>query len=340
MPLDQLQVSPNIWRPQPRLSIAISSRRQINNFNDIGGIAVYIDTDQSIEPDIEISGSQNAALSFWETSSASGFVSKPKFAAGLLTLRFVMSGRIIYRLRHGEVIATPSVAALTGFDDLSEVLASCAVRTVSATLAIDALVAAQAALTGQENYGLPALQPIADMGTPGMGALFGTIRLVQRRLPDPEGHADLMLPLLQEIVSYQLLSAWPRQVAATVAIPHDLQSRHLRLAIDYIAANLSRSLTLADIAAAAGTSVRSLQNKFKQELGCTPVQFIIERRLSWAHDDLSSSAKADWSIADIARQHGFVHLSDFSQRYRRKYGHSPTETRRGAALSGQTGRRR
>ncbi|MCJ2026914.1 helix-turn-helix transcriptional regulator [Methylobacterium sp. J-067] len=333
MPLDQLHVSQNIWRPQPRLSIAISPRGQINNFNDTGGIAVYIDTDRSIEPDIEISGSQNAALSFWETSSASGFVSKPKFAAGLLTLRFVMSGRIVYRLRHGEVIATPSIAALTGFEDLSEVRASCEIRTVSATLGIDALAAAQAALTGQDQHSLPALQPIADMGAPGMGALFGTIRLVQRRLPNPEGHADLMLPLLQEIVSYQLLSAWPKQVAATVSTPHDLHSRHLRFAIDYIVANLSTSLTLADIAAAAGTSVRSLQSKFKQELGRTPIQFIIERRLSRAHDDLISSAKADWSIADIARQHGFVHLSDFSQRYRREYGNSPTETRRQAALS-------
>lgn len=337
MTTDYERLDPAMWRPQARFRAEIGSRQQLRAFNDTGGIAVFLDVMSTSRPDIELSGSQSRILSFWDTRSRSGFVTKPKFSAGLLTLRFVLSGQICYLRRDGETMASPLIAALTGFDDLREVRASSAVSALSATFPVQSLVSASAALTGGGVYDLPALEQLADMGRPGMAALFCTVRSVQRRMQTMDREADLLLPLLQEVMSYQLLSAWPKRVALVQAPSAEPAPRQLGRAIDYIEANLPTVLTLAEIATVAGVSVRSLQIKFKKEFGRSPVQFIIERRLARVHQDLLSPMSAGRSIGAIARAWGFLHMGDFGQRYNRLFGCTPSQTRSNVARSRRFG---
>lgn len=172
------------------------------------------------------------------------------------------------------------------------------------------------------------------MTMPGMWGLFCTVRLIHSRIGDPDKQSDLMFPLLQEMMGYQILSAWPKCSRSTPTIPVDFASQQLRRAIDYIEGHLFRPMTLADVAAAANTGVRSLQSKFKSELGVTPLQYIISRRLARAHEDLLSRKEISLSINEIARKWGFVHMSDFGKRYRKQYGCTPRK--RGArSIDGQ-----
>ncbi|WP_246682757.1 helix-turn-helix transcriptional regulator [Methylobacterium sp. WL9] len=323
----------NSWRPQPRFSASIISARQLRNFNDAGGIAVNFDVMKAMKPDINISGSQSELLSFWETRSASGFITQPKFSANLLTVRFITSGHIIYSHRGGDVLGSRTHATLAGFEGIKDVCASRALSSISGTIAVKTLIAANKALTGNDHAGLPSLSPVAEMTTPGMMALFCTVKLVKSQINDSMQQPDLILPMIQEIMSYQLLSAWPRLENKPLNESTPASSCRLNLAVDYIHANLSSELTLADIASIAGISVRSLQDKFRKEIGRTPIQFIIDQRLERAHHDLLSAAKATWSISDIARHWGFVHMSDFGQRYRRLFGCSPSDTRREAPFT-------
>lgn len=319
------------WRPQSRIAANITSLRQLQVFNDRGGIAVDFDVRRSVAPQIAIDGSQNDRLSFWETRSASGFVTKPKFNARLFTIRFVTNGRIAYHHRTGEIIGSPTHATIVGFEDLREVQASTGFHAFSGTMAIEALLAANEALPGGLHGGLEQFAPVAEMTAPGMQALFWTLKQIQHRSDGIDQHGDLFLPLLQEIVTYQLLSAWPRRENAASLEVGAVSPRNFQAALDYIEAHLSSPLTLADIAAAAGISVRSLQDKFRRRLGRTPIQLIADRRLQNVHQDLVSAEQAVHSITEIARRWGFVHMSDFSQRYRRSYGCSPSQTRRDAA---------
>ncbi|KQT70347.1 hypothetical protein ASG51_12655 [Methylobacterium sp. Leaf465] len=324
---------PVTWRSQGRFVASIASMRQLQLFNDRGGLAVNFDILRSTAPDIAIAGTQSKAFSLWETRSSSGFVTEPKYNAQLITIRFVTSGHIIYRRRSGDVDGVPTHATLVNFSDLREVQAYGAFSAVSGTFSVDVLTAAHAALTGRSDGTLPDLTPTASVATPAMMALFLTLRRVQEQIQAIECHDDLTFQLLKEVLSYQLLSAWPRRDAPAPSQAQDIPSRSLGRALDYIEANLSRALTLADIAAVAGISVRSLQNRFRRDLGRTPVQVILERRLAQVHQDLMSPAKASLSVAEIARSWGFVHMGDFGQRYRRQYGRTPTETRRtGRAL--------
>ena len=328
MDFDQLRRDPQIWRPQAQFSASIRSKHELDSFNDIGAIAVYIDINLSERPDIAICGSQSETLSFWETNSSGGFLTKPKFTAELLTFRFVRCGQIVYRYQKYETIASKMIAVLADFESLREVQALGTVSTLSATIAAATLASAQKALSGGEHLGLPTLERVADMAMPGMWGLFCTVRLIHSRIGDPDKQSDLMFPLLQEMMGYQILSAWPKFSRSTPTIPVDFASQQLRRAIDYIEGHLFRPMILADVAAAANTGVRSLQSKFKSELGVTPLQYIISRRLARAHEDLISRKEISISINEIARKWGFVHMSDFGKRYRKQYGCTPSETRR------------
>ncbi|GJD75789.1 helix-turn-helix transcriptional regulator [Methylobacterium goesingense] len=213
-----------------------------------------------------------------------------------------------------------------GFEDLREVEASGGFAAVSATLRVADLATAHAALTGGDPLALPRLAPVAEIASPGMRALFCTVREVRRQVQEAPRSGDLLVPLVREIMAYQLLSVWPRQTAASAAIGREGAPRSLQTALDYIMANLGSPLMLADIAAAAGISVRSLQDRFRRDLGQTPVRFLIDQRLEHAHRDLLSPGNT-LSVAAIARRWGFAHPSNFGQRYRNRYGCTPSATR-------------
>ncbi|GJE00704.1 helix-turn-helix domain-containing protein [Methylobacterium isbiliense] len=318
----------SIWRPQSGFLANIASRKQLQSFNDSGGIAVAFDVMRATSPEIQISGSQEDGIALWHTHSPSGFVSQPKFNANLITMRFVTGGHVLYRHQGGDFLGAPTFATLIGFDGIRQMEAAPGFTAVSATILVATLLRAQRALTGDDTAQLPHLKPIAEVESPGMKALACTVTQIHRRMQVAGRHGDLVLPLLEEIMSYQLLSAWPVRSPREAAPLTTPSPRYLRLALNYIEANLTNPLTLSEIAAVAGVSVRTLQLAFHREVGQAPTQFIIGRRLERARRDLLDIRDLDVPIAELAKRWGFAHASDFGQRYRRQFGCTPSETRR------------
>nr|WP_249042648.1 helix-turn-helix transcriptional regulator [Sphingomonas carotinifaciens] len=103
--------------------------------------------------------------------------------------------------------------------------------------------------------------------------------------------------------------------------------RAVRQAIDYIEAHLRERIAIRDLAEAVGISVRALQIAFKQQMGCTPINYIIARRLDRVHAQLRLSENE--TIRQVAASWGFVHMSDFAKRYRERFGHLPSSRRAG-----------
>ncbi|GAB4347570.1 MAG: AraC family transcriptional regulator [Oricola sp.] len=105
--------------------------------------------------------------------------------------------------------------------------------------------------------------------------------------------------------------------------------RHLRMAESFISANLDVPLTVEDIAKAAGTTPRTLQLAFRRFRGTTPLAFWRDQRLRRAHEALMSGQPGT-SVTDVATRWGFTHLGRFSQIYKSRFGHPPSETLRAA----------
>ncbi|MFF2149607.1 AraC family transcriptional regulator [Kitasatospora sp. NPDC058190] len=89
-------------------------------------------------------------------------------------------------------------------------------------------------------------------------------------------------------------------------------------------------VSVADIALAARTSLRSLREGFRVHLNTTPLAYLRQLRLDHAHRDLLAIAdgRAEGTVTDVACRWGFTHLGRFSAVYRKSFGQSPSETLR------------
>ena len=101
---------------------------------------------------------------------------------------------------------------------------------------------------------------------------------------------------------------------------------YVKRAEAYIEAHYAEPLSLADIAAQAGVSARSLQNGFQSFRNITPMAFLRSVRLQRAHRALLLADPAVTSVTQVALACGFTHLGEFGSAYRRVFGETPKKT--------------
>lgn len=99
----------------------------------------------------------------------------------------------------------------------------------------------------------------------------------------------------------------------------------VRRAISFIHDNLTRNISLADIARAAERDATILVHVFKLATGRTPYAYLLDCRVAAAKQDLRNT---DLSVASIARRYSFGSPSHFSTAFRKSTGASPTAYRR------------
>lgn len=90
--------------------------------------------------------------------------------------------------------------------------------------------------------------------------------------------------------------------------------------LGWVETNGHRDLTLADIAAAAGMSVRTLTRRFKDETGQSPMQWVTGVRIRQAQELLETT---DHTIDRIAAQTGFPTTSNFRSQFNQVLGVTP-----------------
>jgi AraC-like DNA-binding protein len=103
------------------------------------------------------------------------------------------------------------------------------------------------------------------------------------------------------------------------------------LLLAWLAGNYHRpGLRAAEMAAAAGVSVRRLQAICQREWARTPFQLLTEIRLHRARLALTSTVPAPCSVTEVARSAGFTRVSRFRAAYLDRYGMPPAITIRDA----------
>ncbi len=98
----------------------------------------------------------------------------------------------------------------------------------------------------------------------------------------------------------------------------------LQQSIEYINENLSQNLTLTEIAAGLDMSQYYFCRLFKQSIGMTPHQYLIQQRVEKSKQLLKQPAA---KIVDIATQCGFANPSHFARCFRQRTGISPQQFR-------------
>src|SRR5437879_7187678 len=101
--------------------------------------------------------------------------------------------------------------------------------------------------------------------------------------------------------------------------------RGVRRALEAMRANVGHDWTVADLAAAAGQSGRTLQRQFKVFLGKTPWTVLTDLRFEAARRELLLGLP-ETKMMDVALRHGFSHYGRFSVEYRRRFDETPSTT--------------
>lgn len=96
---------------------------------------------------------------------------------------------------------------------------------------------------------------------------------------------------------------------------------------DFILTNLRGVITLPDLEAQCGLSVRTLQYQFKKRYNCTPIEWIRKERLKLVYLELLAPENKSTTIFCIALRCGFNHAGEFSKQFGLQYGASPSEVR-------------
>ncbi|MFE5284550.1 GlxA family transcriptional regulator [Nocardia sp. NPDC056611] len=110
-------------------------------------------------------------------------------------------------------------------------------------------------------------------------------------------------------------------------IQHPAQDRTdnpLQRTLTWMEANLHRPLTLTDIARHAALSVRTLTRHFQDQVGTTPLQWLLSTRVRYARELLETT---DLPVETIAQQAGFATSTTLRHHFTRRLGTSPQQYR-------------
>ncbi|MFF5265063.1 helix-turn-helix domain-containing protein [Actinomadura viridis] len=120
------------------------------------------------------------------------------------------------------------------------------------------------------------------------------------------------------------------------APPHPAQiDGTLAPLLEWISGRLGEPLTVESMAAHAGVSTRTLNRRFADQLGTSPGQWLLARRIATAQDLLESS---DLPLDAIARRVGLSSATNLRRRFRNALGTTPGAYRRAFRAGPRTGR--
>lgn len=166
------------------------------------------------------------------------------------------------------------------------------------------------------------------LDTPAAATLCSFCQWLARELDRPESllRTD---QLVVDCMERTLLAFFVELVAARYpslcVASEDLAERQLALIEAWVEENLGEPIGIEDLATVAGISARSVQNAFRRRRGCTPMQFVLNRRLNRARE-LLQAPQPRTTVTAVAVECGVFQFGRFAVQYRQRFGERPSET--------------
>lgn len=175
---------------------------------------------------------------------------------------------------------------------------------------------------------LPSAYCLDPMQTRVWMRLVGNV-LDQMALHGEQASPEPWVQHLEHSLALFLLTHPPRGLAPRLPDPESAGQRQALRQLAKIETlmrqRLGEALTLAELAAVGGMSVRSLNSLCQRCYRQTPMERLRALRLEAARERLL--ARRDLSITEVALAHGFAHLGRFAHYYHQRFGELPHHTR-------------
>ena len=172
----------------------------------------------------------------------------------------------------------------------------------------------------------------AIFGGENLKGILVTLKLSDSRmvsLPDPDVMAGMLRDLRDTVSapvfenslrSYQFLLELSR-----LAGEENSAQLPLGRAVSLLESNFQENLQIPEIAARAGVSERTLRRLFRNELHCSPLEYLNQVRLKFATGKLQNTGLR---IKEIAQRCGFVSSARFCTVFQEKYHMTPGDFRK------------
>src|SRR5262245_24890920 len=147
--------------------------------------------------------------------------------------------------------------------------------------------------------------------------------LLLKEVGEPVPDSALLADSLAHELAEHLAAAHSNLAPRAAGRLHGIAPARLRRARDFMRSKLARSMSLQEIATAAGVSPFHFARGFKQATGLPPHRYLTALRLSEARALLHNRRL---TVGDIAKAVGFTH-SHFTVAYTRRMGMTPTQFR-------------
>jgi AraC family transcriptional regulator len=170
-------------------------------------------------------------------------------------------------------------------------------------------------------YRPESMRPLLYFQDATLGATLGKL---ERAVKDPGGSDELYAETLGLLVLLELQNVLASRPIEAATRRHTLSPEQLRQAEDFIEANLGRAISLGELAALANLSRFHFCRLFKGATGRSPLQYVLDRRLTKAQSLLS---EGKLPVAEIAQASGFRGVSQFSRAFSRRVGVTPSRYR-------------
>lgn len=186
------------------------------------------------------------------------------------------------------------------------------------------------ALLGHDPAALPRFQPTVPLDD---GPGTGLIRLLEVLLEELDQQvsiagAPLVLAAWEDLLLSYLVAQMPHDLADEAQTGERAAAPwQVRQAEAWLEAHASEPVTMDELAAAVGVSLRTLQHAFRRARGYAPSQFLRTCRLELARRKLLAPDEGT-TVTSAALDCGFGHLGDFAAAYKARFGESPSVTLR------------
>jgi AraC family transcriptional regulator len=105
-----------------------------------------------------------------------------------------------------------------------------------------------------------------------------------------------------------------------------LPPARLKRVLEYIESNLDKNITLSELARVANMSLYYFAVLFRQSTSLSPHRYVLSKRVERAKELLQNPKL---SVLEVSMNVGFEHQNNFARAFRRVFGVSPTEFKRG-----------
>lgn len=191
----------------------------------------------------------------------------------------------------------------------------------SISIAIDRDFVAQ---TAHEFLDSAQVELMLTMGTSDP-LIYGIGMSLKAELESGAPTADLYIDSLTNTLAVHLLRRYASHTDARMVPEEPLLKHNFAQVIDYIEASLGQTIELEELAQIAGMSRFYFCRVFKETIGITPHQFVIQRRVERAKSLLRKSIL---SIAEIAIVCGFANQDHLTRYFKRLVSVTPGVFRR------------